>query len=120
MRQHFCEGKYWWIEEREVDNIYQTVIIIYMETTNLQIPLSKDLKLSAQQAVFDMGFSSLQEFIRVILKKISTSPMTINLVEEEHLSPKAEKRYVKMIKDIESGKGWHKTESIEDLFRQLK
>lgn len=91
-----------------------------METTNLQIPLSKDLKLSAQQAAFDMGFSSLQEFIRVILKKISTQTMTISLVEGEKLSPKAEKRYLKMIQDIDDGKNFTHTKSLEELFDKLK
>ena len=91
-----------------------------METTNLQIPLSKDLKLSAQQAAFDMGFSSLQEFIRVILKKISTKTITMSFIDEEHLSPKAEKRYMKMIKDIEMGKNITHTNNLDELFSKLK
>ena len=91
-----------------------------METTNLQIPITNDLKTSAQQAAFDMGFSSLQELIRVILKKISTQTMKVDFVEEERLSPRAEKRYLKMVEDIKSGKGWHKAKNVDDLFRQLK
>lgn len=91
-----------------------------METTNLQIPLTKDLKLSAQQAASNMGFSSLQELIRIFLKKISTHPFSINFVEEDRLSPQAEKRYMKAIGDINKGKNVTKTNSLEELFDKLK
>lgn len=94
--------------------------MIYMDTTNLQIPLPKDLKLSAQQAASNMGFSSLQELVRIFLKKIATQTVHVNFVEEEQLSPKAEKRYLKMVEDIKTGKGWHTAINAEDLFRQLK
>lgn len=90
-----------------------------MDTTNLQIPLTKDLKISAQQAAFDMGFSSLQELVRIFLKKISTQTIQINFVEEERLSPKAVRRYNKIAKDIEKGIGVHETKDIDDLMRQL-
>jgi antitoxin component of RelBE/YafQ-DinJ toxin-antitoxin module len=90
-----------------------------MNTTNLQIPLTKDLKMTAQQAAFDMGFSSLQELVRIFLKKISTQTIQINFVEEERLSTKAEKRYMKMIAGIKSGKGWYEAKNVNDLMRQL-
>ena len=91
-----------------------------MNTTNLQIPLSKDLKMSAQQAAFDMGFSSLQELIRLFLKRVSAQTIHVSFVEEEYLSPKAEKRYMKMEKDIEKEKNHTKTNSIEELFTKIK
>lgn len=91
-----------------------------MDTTNLQIPLTKDLKISAQQAAFDMGFSSLQELVRIILKKISSQTISINFVDEERLSPKAEKRYLKMAEDIKKGTNFTKTNNLEELFEKLK
>ena len=91
-----------------------------MNTTNLQIPLSKDLKLSAQKAAVNMGFSSLQELIRLFLKRISTQSVHVSFVEEEYLSPKAEKRYMKMEKDIEKGINFTRTNSLEELFEKLK
>ena len=74
-----------------------------MNTTNLQIPITEELKISAQQVADDMGFSSLQELVRIILKKISTKSIQINFVDEERLSLKAEKRYLKMSEYIKKG-----------------
>lgn len=91
-----------------------------MDTINLQIPVSKSLKISAQQAAFSLGFSSLQELVRVLLKKISQQTLSISFTEEGVLSPKAEKRYLKMIKDIKTGKNWHKADSVGDFFNQLE
>ncbi|MEK7634019.1 MAG: hypothetical protein AAB437_04210 [Patescibacteria group bacterium] len=91
-----------------------------MDTTNLQIPLTKDLKMSAQQAAFDMGFSSLQELVRIILKKISTQTVQISFVDEERLSPKAAKRYAKISEEIKKGINVTETNSLEELFEKLK
>lgn len=91
-----------------------------MNTTNLQIPIRTDLKIAATETALEQGFSSLQEAVRVFINKFASKAITISFVDEERLSPKAEKRYLKMAEDIKSGKGWHKTKNIEDLFKQLK
>lgn len=91
-----------------------------MNTTNLQVPITEELRISAQQVADSMGFSSLQELVRVFLNKISTRSIHIDFVDDKRLSPKAEKRYLKMAEDIKTGKGWHKTENVGDLFKQLK
>ena len=91
-----------------------------MDTTNLQIPIRKDLKIAATEATLEQGFSSLQEAVRIFLNKIAKQSIMVSFVEQKNLSPKAEKRYIKMIKDIKMGKGWHKADSLEDLFKQLK
>ena len=90
-----------------------------MDTTNLQIPLTKDLKMTAQQAAFNMGFSSLQELVRIFLKKISSQTISINFVEEVKLSPRADKRYAKIAEEIKKGINITKTNSIEELFEKL-
>ena len=90
-----------------------------MSTTNLQIPISEELRISAQRAADSMGFSSLQELVRIILNKISTKSIQINFVDEERLSPKAERRYLNMIKNIKTGKGWHEAKDVDDLMKQL-
>lgn len=90
-----------------------------MNTITLQIPLPKDVKIAAQKTAHEMGFSSLQEFIRVVLKKLADRTISIEIGEAVTLSAKAEKRYNKMIADIKTGKGWHKAENVEDLFKQL-
>lgn len=88
--------------------------------TVLQVPMSKTLKTSAQIAARDLGFSSLQEAVRVLLKKLATRRITINVEEQViPLSPQAEKRYAKMDKDFKSGKNIHTAKDINDLMKLL-
>jgi antitoxin component of RelBE/YafQ-DinJ toxin-antitoxin module len=93
-----------------------------MNNTVLQIPINKSLKDQATQAALNLGFSSLQEYVRVFLTKVAQGQTTISIneIDEETLSPKASKRYDKMIKDIESGKEpVYTATSVQDLFDQL-
>lgn len=48
-------------------NYYETIIIIFMQKTILQVPLSQNLKINAKNAAHEHGFSSLQEIVRVFL-----------------------------------------------------
>jgi antitoxin component of RelBE/YafQ-DinJ toxin-antitoxin module len=80
----------------------------------MQVPLPKTLKISSEAVARDMGFSSLQEAIRVFLRKLSARELTFTLREPvERLSPKAEKRYLKMLKEIKEGKV--RTKSFTDV-----
>ena len=90
-----------------------------MDTINLQIPVSKNLKISAQETAYEMGFSSLQELIRVILKKVADKTINITLEESFTLSKKAAKRYEKIAKDIEKGVGFYEAKDVDDLMKQL-
>lgn len=93
-----------------------------MQRVVLQIPLSKELKISAEQAAFEYGFSSLQEILRVIMKKLSQKTLDITFREERivHLSKKNEKRYTKIMHDIESGKEKvYTAQNADDLIKQL-
>ena len=88
--------------------------------TVLQVPIDIGLRDQALEAAENLGFSSLQETIRVFLKKLANRSLTVTFEETETLSPAAERRYVKMIKEVESGKV--KTESfdnVEDLMTHL-
>lgn len=90
--------------------------------TVLQVPVNTSVRRDAEKQALEQGFSSLQEAIRVFLKKLAQGTLGITFEEEEvvHLSPKAEKRYEKMLQDIKSGKEkMYKAESVEDLMRQL-
>ena len=92
-----------------------------MKRVILQIPMSEELKKSAEKAAMDMGFSSLQETIRVLLKKLSANKLKVDIydVDEPQLSPRAIKRYEKIIKDIEAGKNITKTDNLDELFKML-
>lgn len=90
--------------------------------TILQIPLSKDLKKAAEAQAQQEGFSSLQELVRVMLKKVVDNQITFSMTpvyDDPPLSKRAEKRYGKMIEDMKQGKNTFKADSIEDLLAQL-
>ncbi len=73
--------------------------------TTLQIPMDTTLRTRATKAAKIMGFSSLQESIRVWLAGIVQQTPIIRYEEPPvHLSPKAILRYNKMVDDIESGR----------------
>ncbi len=92
-----------------------------MQRTVLQIPLPKELKISAEKAALDAGFSSLQEVLRVFMKKFANKKIDLTFEEKSlvYLSAKAEKRYAKIDEDIKKGKNVYEAEDAEDLLRQL-
>lgn len=92
-----------------------------MQKIVLQVPVSKQLKDDAEKAAYNQGFSSLQEVLRVFMKKFASNNIDFSFKEEEviQLSEKAAKRYSKMVKDMESGKNVYTATSVDDLMRQL-
>ncbi|MFZ5932714.1 MAG: hypothetical protein ACOYT7_01395 [Patescibacteria group bacterium] len=90
-----------------------------MSRVVLQIPMSKDLKNEAEKAAFDLGFSSLQESVRLILRKLAKRELKI-AVYEEALSPEAEARYKKIVEDIEAGKNVVNTKNAKDFLKKLR
>ena len=91
-----------------------------MSRVVLQVPISKDLRSEAEKAALALGFSSLQDSVRLLLRKLANRELKIAVYEEETLSPEAEARYEKIVKDIEAGKNITKTRSIDELFKLLK
>ena len=92
-----------------------------MHRTVLQIPLPKELKLSAEQAALDFGFSSLQEILRVFMKKLATRSVDISFKEEGvvKLSKKNEKRYLKSMEDFKKDHNIYHAKDIDDFLKQL-
>lgn len=93
-----------------------------MQRVIVQIPMSKDLKEKAEAVSSSMGFSSLQEVIRVLLTKLSKKEIIFKIEEAEevtYLSKAAEKRYKKAIEDIKAGKNITKTKNIDELLKLL-
>lgn len=71
------------------------------------------LKARATAAARAMGFSSLQESVRILLTKLASRELEVEIrYPEERLSPRAERRYAKLIRDIKSGK--EKTVSFDN------
>ena len=95
-----------------------------MQRVILQVPMSKDLKESAQSASHDLGFSSLQEAIRVLLTKLAKKELSLRVSEEveeiTHLSKAAGKRYKKAIADIKTGRNIYKPKNKDEFFKLLR
>ena len=90
-----------------------------MQKVTLQVPMNQQLKIDAEKAALEQGFSSLQELVRVILSKVAQNKIEVNLEEVVKLSPKAEKRYLKATKDFEEGKNIYSASSVKELMKQL-
>lgn len=92
-----------------------------MQKTILQIPLNKKLKDDAEKAAYEQGFSSLQEILRVFMKKLASSKINLSFDEEVvYLSEKADKRYSKQLEDFKSGKNIYVAKDVDDLMKQLR
>ena len=93
-----------------------------MSRVIIQVPVTKELKEKADAASADLGFSSIQEVIRVILTKLSKRELNLRVEETEevtYLSKAAEKRYKKALEDIKAGKNITKADSLNELLRLL-
>ena len=89
--------------------------------TILQVPINKDLRSKAASAAEKMGFSSLQETIRVFLNQLASNEIRVSFEPPAvKLSAKNERRYSKMIDDIEKGRVKLKTfDSVDSLMADL-
>ena len=68
-----------------------------MNTTILQVPITLDLRKKADQIAEEQGFSSIQEVVRVFLKRFATRRVGVEFFPSTMLSSKNEKRYLEMI-----------------------
>lgn len=91
-----------------------------MDKTVLQIPVSKRLKSEAEAVAYSFGFSSLQEIVRIFLKKLANRMIDITFEEKPiRLSTRAMKRYNKILKDIKEGKNVYQAKDTDDLLEKL-
>lgn len=97
-----------------------TIVSIMIDRIILQVPMPKALKEEAEAVAKDYGFSSLQETIRLLLRKLSKRELGIEVREQViKLSPKAEARYMEMEKDFRSGKNIYKAKDLDEFVKQL-
>lgn len=92
-----------------------------MDTTTLQVPLTKQLKASATSVAEEYGFSSLQEIVRVLLTKLSKRELGVSIEQfpTVRLSAKNEKRYAKMDEDFKNGKNVYTANSLDEFFEEI-
>ena len=94
-------------------------------TVKLQIPLDKSLRDKVEKHARAQGFSSLQDFTRVMYSAVVRNNTQFNLtnIDETYLSPEAEARYAKQLEEHERDKKAGKVKSfdnVEDFLADLK
>lgn len=93
-----------------------------MSKTVLQIPIDATLRREAEKQALAQGLSSLQEAVRIFLRKLAERRIGISLEEAEEavqLSPRAIRRYNKMTEDFKKGRNIHTAKSVDDLMKQM-
>ncbi len=97
-----------------------------MDSIILQVPIDKDIKVTAQRAAEKAGFSSLQDFIRFVLTQFLNNKFTISVVSrepDEELTANeikvVTKRHKQAIKELKSGKLKSYT-NADEFVRDLK
>jgi hypothetical protein len=68
-------------------------------TVKLQIPLDKSLRDAITKHAYELGFSSVQDFTRVMYSTVVRDDMQLSFTKSERLSPSATARYKEMIKE---------------------
>lgn len=94
-----------------------------MHRVVVQIPMSKELKDKAEMVSSDLGFSSIQEAIRVLLTKLSKREFRLRVEEVEEitdLSPVAERKFKKAVEDIKAGRNIYKPKNKKEFFALLR
>ena len=89
--------------------------------TILQVPMNVVLRKEAEKQALSQGFSSLQEAVRIFLRKLAQGAIGVAFEEEEYikLSTKAIKRYNRMSEDFKKGRNISTAKSVDDLMNQL-
>ena len=102
-----------------IQKLYNCII---MQRIIVQVPMTQDLKERAESISSDLGFSSIQEVISVLLTKLSKREFSLKVEETEEitsLSPAAEKKFKKAVSDIKAGRNITKTKNVDELLSVL-
>lgn len=92
-----------------------------MDSTILQIPIAKSFRDQVSDVVIEMGFSSLQDYLRLIMKKTLTKEIDVTVGPKPiMLSAKNAKRYEKIVDDYLSGKTKAKSfDNVDEMMDYL-
>jgi hypothetical protein len=94
-----------------------------MNTTIVQVPISKSFRNEMVEKANSLGFSSLQDLIRFTLTQIKNNLIVPKMVSVPtiQLSPKAAARYDKMLAEMKAGKNRSKTfDNVPDMIKYLE
>lgn len=70
----------------------------------IQVPVSVGLRTQATESAVAQGFSSLQEAIRIFLANLAARKITVSFTPSVPLSVNNDRRYAKMLEEINDGK----------------
>lgn len=86
-------------------------------TVKLQIPLDKALRDKVEKHARNQGFSSVQDFTRVMYSAVVQDNLRFSLRNDqlERLSPAAEARYTRQLKEYEQDKKTGKVKSFDNV-----
>lgn len=97
-----------------------------MTKVTIQVPVNKSLKISAEKAALESGFSSLQEAIRVFMTQFAKKAVSIGIFQsfqDEILTSQQDaiikKKYEKIKKEIADGKGFV-AHTASEMMEQLR
>jgi len=90
------------------------------DTFKIQIPLDKTLKVKGTKKAKELGYTSLQEVLRVFITSFVEGKIIPTFESRERLSPRAEKRYDKMIKEHEKDRKAGKVKSFKTSSEAIK
>lgn len=90
-----------------------------MNKVIVQVPVSQQIRDSAERVAEDYGFSSLQEVMRIFMKKFADRSVGITIEEIMPLSIASEKRYLKIDEDIKQKKNSYRAKTVNQLMQHL-
>lgn len=91
-----------------------------MNRVVLQVPVSADLRKSAEIEAKAQGFSSLQDAVRMFLNKLASKMIEVRLGESGQLSKRNASRYEKMVEDVQRGRIKAKAfDGVDSLMKHL-
>lgn len=95
-----------------------------MSKVIVQVPTDKKLKDKATKSAQEMGFSSLQEILRLVMNKIANKEIKVSLEENvEYLTPQEdavlEQRYKEFLKEEKKGNTFV-AHSVEEMIKELE
>lgn len=106
------------VVDKTVFNRYNYTI---MNKSTIQVPIDNNLRINAESVASSLGFSSLQEIIRVFITQLANKTISINLVNktpDEILTEKQESVLIKKLEQLKKGKIFT-ARSAEEMFNQL-
>lgn len=91
--------------------------------TNLQVPMDKKIRDESKRVATELGFSTLQDAVRMFLAQLAERKITVSILpREERLTKKQEttllKKYNMALKEIKEGKAFM-SDNPTDLISHL-